>query len=471
MEIFDININLNKEQFFNYIQNIPIGYMLINEEGTIKAVNHLLLGASYFTEQELIDQPYDKFIIYDETKEEFFEKLNSSIFEPYLTLAWKDVYGRTYYSKVTVWKSTSKPILYAIGFFEIKKENQLSLLSRFAESFVSENNIGLIIIDKYLHIIEISPLACKLLDVTKNQVLNNLIDDVLNCIPEDHRIVQRALIDGITVTNHAITWEIKQQKYDLLIDSNVIKDEKGSITGAYVVFKDVTNLRSLEQQVLQNDRLKTIGQIAAGTAHEIRNPLTSIKGFLQILKNNLADCRENQNYIDVMLAEIERINKLVTEILLLSKPKDAEYKPTDVNIVLKELAPIINNESILFGVEVIFELDKSIPLVMADSKLLKQMFLNIAKNGIEAMPDGGSLTITTRADDEHRSIEVFIHDDGPGIPNYIIDKVFEPFFTTKNEGTGLGLPICQKIIHDIGGQIRISSKGYGTTFQIYIPYI
>lgn len=112
----------------------------------------------------------------------------------------------------------------------------------------------------------------------------------------------------------------------------------------------------------------------------------------------------------------------------------------------------------------------TLPDVLGDRELFKQVCLNISKNGIEAMTDGGILTIVERVDSEERKVNIDIHDSGPGIPSYLLDKIFDPFFTTKENGTGLGLSVCQRIVLDLGGTIRVSSKGFGTTFTISIPF-
>lgn len=222
-------------------------------------------------------------------------------------------------------------------------------------------------------------------------------------------------------------------------------------------------------KIERSDRLAMIGQIAAGTAHEIRNPLTSINGFLQMMNKSLAEAGmdKEKGYTDIMLIEVKRINDLVSEFLLLSKQKEIQYKLVDVEQVCMEILPIVKNEALLYGVEVVVEKENSLPLIMGDSELLKQVFLNIAKNGIEAI--GGKGTLTVRFFHMESHVEITIHDTGPGIPPYLADKIFEPFFTTKENGTGLGLPVCQKIIHDMGGSIRVSSKGYGTIFHILLP--
>ncbi|TCS78138.1 ATP-binding protein [Tepidibacillus fermentans] len=466
-------LEFDLDQFYNYMYQAPVGYLVIDENGKVQAINQLFLRASHYTEKELVSQPFDKVIDFDGEWKDLKNQLQYYTFNQTLRLSWKGSKGNKGTSKVIVWKlGSTSPQLFALAFLNIHKEKHFSLLSRFAENFVSETSIGIIVVDKDSKLVEISPLSCKIFNLTKEEVLNKRVEEVFFDIPDEQLVCKRTLLDGIRLRNHAMTYSINKQRYDLLVDSNTIKDESGNIVGAYVLFKDVTNLRSLEQQVLQNDRLATIGQIAAGTAHEIRNPLTSIRGFLQILKDVLI---ENQlmnelQYTDIMLTEIDRINKLVNEILLLGKPKHTTYKQVDVNKVLLEVLPIIENHGMLHGVEVNYLLGSGLPTIVADPELLKQVFLNIAKNGIEAIIDGGVVTVTTKLDEDNKRILVMIQDNGPGIPNYLVDKIFDPFFTTKEKGTGLGLSISQKIIHDLGGSIRVSTKGFGTTFQINLPY-
>ncbi|SDD19512.1 PAS domain S-box-containing protein [Paenibacillus sp. UNCCL117] len=349
---------------------------------------------------------------------------------------------------------------------------QLSLLQRFADMFLKDVNLGVILVNPNLELEDISDMACRILGLNREEVLRLPMDRVFQELPEEHRIVDPRILDGRVARNQAISWTKGQDRYELLVDSNVLRDEEGKVVGACIIFKDVTNLRSLEEQVQRSDRLAMIGQIAAGTAHEIRNPLTSIKGFLQMFRKSFEEqgMSREKSYTEVMLKEIDRINELVSEFLLLSKPKNTSFEPVDVSMVLRELLPIINNEAILHNVTVQYEAVLGMPPVIADREYLKQVFLNICKNGIEAMGEGGYLSITEKLDVEERRVNIEIHDTGPGIPLYVIDKIFDPFFTTKSEGTGLGLSVCQRIIHDIGGTIRVSSKGYGTTFTISIPF-
>lgn len=348
-----------------------------------------------------------------------------------------------------------------------------TLQQRFAEKLTASPHLGVVLLDKDALLVEISQMACKILGVNRSEVLGKHIDEAFAGIPEEHRLVQRELLDGVKVTNKATSWTNDTQRYELLVDSQTLHDEGGTLIGAYVLFKDITNLRSFDQKIERSDRLAMIGQIAAGTAHEIRNPLTSIKGFLQMFMQSFAESgmERERSYTEIMLTEINRINTLVSEFLLLSKPRDVQYSIVDLNTVFAEILPIVENQTLLHDMEVRFLPNGTLPLVVGDAELLKQVFLNVCKNGIEAMGKDGVLTIDHHFEAEADRISINIHDNGHGIPPYVIDKIFDPFYTTKEDGTGLGLSVCQKIIHDIGGQIRISSKGYGTTFHILLPYL
>ncbi|NGP60710.1 ATP-binding protein [Paenibacillus thiaminolyticus] len=355
---------------------------------------------------------------------------------------------------------------------QAQEQGKLNLLQQFAGAFLKDVNLGILLLDVQFRLVDISDMACRILGWVRPEVLHRRVNDLFGEMPTEYHLVQRSLLEGVVTQNHAVSWTNGSDRYDLLMDSNVLRDEQGQIVGAYVLFKDVSNLRSLEEQVQRSDRLAMIGQIAAGTAHEIRNPLTSIKGFLQMFKKKLGEhgMIKEVHYTDIMLTEINRINELVGEFLLLSKPKHLTIERVNLHQVLGEILPIIQNEAVLHAVQVNYKADEPLPLIIGDRELLKQVFINIAKNGIEAMSEGGVLNVTARRDDEIKRVLIEIQDSGPGIPCYIIDKIFDPFFTTKANGTGLGLSVCQRIIHDLGGSIRVSSKGYGTTFTLYFPF-
>jgi signal transduction histidine kinase len=191
-----------------------------------------------------------------------------------------------------------------------------------------------------------------------------------------------------------------------------------------------------------------------------------------VIRHKLKDSGQGKEcgYIDIMLKEIGRISNLVGEILLLSKPRQTDLRAVNVIKVLREILPIIKNEALLHNIDVSFEKSvTALPVVIADGEMLKQVFLNLSKNAIEAMKRGGKLSIRLATMAEKRQLQVEIIDSGPGIPEEVQEKIFEPFFTTKENGTGLGLPICRQILMELGGTIEPDSSEIGTTMRVYLP--
>lgn len=471
----EIGFHISRHDYLQYINQCYSAVMVVNDSECVVSANPIFLNATGYTMEELsgitLNRIVPKFKFLSQWAEEYAEHIKSNQDLPQVHILLKN--NRQVcsdYSLITL--QTEEGMWYSVVFHELNLCHGLSLLQQFSGSFLRDVNLGVILINTEFNLVDISDMACRVLGVVREKVMGRSMEEVFSSVPLEHRLVQRTILDGLIVRNHAISWMNNQERYELLMDSNLLKDYQGNLVGAYVIFKDVSNLRSLEEQVQRSDRLAMIGQIAAGTAHEIRNPLTSIKGFLQVLKKTLRNngMEKEYTYTEIMLTEIDRINDLVSEFLFLSKPKNVTFDVVGISTVIREILPIINNEAILHSVTVQYQPASERTEVVADRELLKQVCLNICKNGIEAMVDGGILTIVEKVDCEEQKVNVDIHDTGPGIPSFLIDKIFDPFFTTKENGTGLGLSVCQRIIHDVGGTIRVSSKGYGTTFTISIPF-
>lgn len=465
------------ERYANMHIMTPV--LIVNSNEIIINCNQYFNSVTGYDKHQVIGSSVHKIMDFGSTIPEEYDQLtqtntDSSISKSKIVCiqtAWNHQICFEYF----ILRSTSphqKEDCYLITLRQIRDAAQ-QLFQRFSKAFLHDVNLGVMLINTEFRLVEISDMACTILGMEKDAIAGRPMEEVFASVPIEYQLVQRTILDGLIVRNHAISWTSDQKKYDLLLDSNVLRDDEGNIVGAYIIFKDVTNLRSLEEQVQRSDRLSMIGQIAAGTAHEIRNPLTSIKGFLQMFRKTFqANAMQQElGYVDVMLTEIERVNELVNEFLLLSKQKGAKLRPIDITHVLLDILPIIRSEALLYRVQMNYIPAPNLPEVIADKEMLKQVFLNICKNGIEAMADtGGILTITEKVGLEDRNIYIEIQDSGPGIPYFLMDKIFDPFFTTKDSGTGLGLSVCQRIIHDLGGHIRVASKGFGTTFTICIPY-
>jgi len=223
-----------------------------------------------------------------------------------------------------------------------------------------------------------------------------------------------------------------------------------------------------EEQLRRADRLSALGELSAGMAHEIRNPLGSIKGAAEILKDDYAPDAPHHEFIEILLKETDRLNKIVQEFLDFARPKPPELLEEDVNEILESVLALTAQPIRKAGGSVEKRLESNIGKWNLDGGLLKQAFLNLVLNSIQAMPEGGTLTLSSGRFNDR--IEVKIADTGIGISAEDRKKLFSPFFTTKNDGTGLGLAITYRIIQNHRGTIDVQSEpGRGATFTITIP--
>lgn len=233
--------------------------------------------------------------------------------------------------------------------------------------------------------------------------------------------------------------------------------------------KDQTDiLFQTEEQLRRADRLSALGELSAGMAHEIRNPLGSIKGAVEIIKDDYAPEEAKFEFIQILLKETDRLNHIVQEFLGFAKPKNPEFQFVDLNEAIESVLTLTAQEARKAGVKVEKKLDQAIGKRSLDAGLLKQAFLNLILNAIQAMPAGGQLTVESGL--RGNEVEVRISDTGVGISEENRKKLFSPFFTTKKNGTGLGLAITYRIIENHHGMINVASEpGKGTTFTLKIP--
>jgi two-component system sporulation sensor kinase A len=232
------------------------------------------------------------------------------------------------------------------------------------------------------------------------------------------------------------------------------------------VFRDITDRKKSEERIKSSEKLSVIGQLAAGVAHEIRNPLTSLIGFTQLIKTSH---KELDKYTGIMLTELDRINFIVNEFMYIAKPHNVTYKQAKLEKLLNDVITLINTQAILEDVYIECDIHQNIPRINCNEGQLKQVFLNLLKNGIEAMPSGGTIQLNARLINKD-NVLIEIIDQGIGIPEEKIEKLGEPFFTTKESGTGLGLMVSYKIIKAHGGNIEFTSRpNQGTTVKIYLP--
>ncbi|WEG12318.1 PAS domain S-box protein [Pullulanibacillus sp. KACC 23026] len=254
---------------------------------------------------------------------------------------------------------------------------------------------------------------------------------------------------------------------DTLVSGFPIR-EAGKFMGWAATYRDITDRKKAEALMIHSEKLSVAGQLAAGIAHEIRNPLTAIKGFLQFLKS---DSPSNKEYFNIMSSEIERIESIVSELLMLAKPQKLVHSLSDVKTLLSEVITLLDSQAILNNVQIRLDAPSCACEIHCEPNQLKQVFINFIKNAIEAMPDGGQLAVKLTKNCSQLGYHIEFQDEGKGMSQELIEKLGQPFYTTKDKGTGLGFMVSKKIIEDHQGRVVIESKvDCGTTITIYLPH-
>ncbi|WP_110953558.1 PAS domain-containing sensor histidine kinase [Anaerosinus massiliensis] len=294
----------------------------------------------------------------------------------------------------------------------------------------------------------------------------NWLDLALDAKPDLHRDILRkleanAIVENIEMTFNWVALE-PPQRIGLLSARKICFKNKPAII---FTINDISQVHELANEIYRLERLNIASELAAGVGHEIRNPMTSVRGFLQMLSKK-AEMKTYQSYFELMIEELDRANLIITEYLSLAKNKLSQVESTNINCIIRQILPLLQTNAITHNNFIDIDLNE-IPDLLLDGKEIRQLLLNIVKNGLEAMQSGGKITIATKQDTQN--IILSIKDEGPGIPDEIKEKIGTPFFTTKENGTGLGLSICYTIASKNNATITIDSSSKGTTFYIKFP--
>lgn len=290
------------------------------------------------------------------------------------------------------------------------------------------------------------------------------LDLTLDTKPDQHNSILRKLENCNIVRNIEMNFNFAAlappQRIGLLSARNI--DYKGTPAIIFTI-NDISEVHDLAIEIDRLERLNITSELAAGVGHEIRNPMTSVRGFLQMLSNK-NEMKAYQSYFELMIEELDRANLIISEYLSLAKNKRSQIESVNLNTIIKQILPLLQTNAITCNNFIDTDLHE-IPELLLDGKEIRQLILNIVKNGLEAMKGGGKVTISTHHT-KPESILLAIKDNGPGIPDEIREKIGTPFFTTKENGTGLGLSICYNIASKNNATITIDSSSEGTTFFI-----
>lgn len=341
---------------------------------------------------------------------------------------------------------------------------------------------GVIVVSLNGSITLCNPAAEEITGFSRRQAVGSSFEKLFYLETTLLEMVAKTIRTGLTISDHEnvvvrSTGKVKPVSatcYPLMLAN-------GDNIGAILALKDITYIRELEAAVRQSDRLSTLGALAAGLAHEVKNPLGGIKGAAQLLERELSEGNDLLEYTRVMIRETERIDLIIRELLELASPRGLKLAPVNLYMILNDI--LLLQKQAVVGKEISFvtDFDPSIPDIIADEEMLTRLFLNLIRNAIEAMGETGQLTITSRvlsdyhmSQNERRSrmVSIEICDDGPGIPQEDLENIWTPFFSTKSTGTGLGLTICHKIVAEHRGMIKAESDtGHGTKFTVLLPLI
>jgi len=321
--------------------------------------------------------------------------------------------------------------------------------------YILENMAGgIMIVDSTGILTFINPAAETILGYSSEEVIGNSIQKLFPDVQEKglRYLIERALKDKqICSSEEVMVYSKAQNELSIGITISLLKD------GVLVSFKDLTEIKTIQEQIRRTDRLAALGILAAGMAHEIRNPLGTIRGLADLITENIPSDSNIKNYVDIIAEESDRLNGVVNGLLNFARPAIESPQPMDINSIIKESLALVSRE-IPDGIEIIEDYQPSLPEATVEKEKMIQVFINLLLNAFEAAPkEDGKVKISTRHK-TNENIVVSIEDNGHGIPQVQQERIFDPFYTTKDTGTGLGLTISHQIVAAHKGTIYVNGN-------------
>jgi len=353
---------------------------------------------------------------------------------------------------------------------EEKSHQDLVAANEYKENILRSLTSGVIVVNSSGKVTTFNKAAQKITGLTTKEVIGVPIQEISNCSLDNLKNLLLVALDSGNLSSGAeVEIDLGYKRIPVGVTTSILHNNSGEPSGAIAVFHDLSEKRRLEEKVKHSERWTMLGKMAAAVAHELRNPLNSIAGFAQLLMEMCPEEDRRREYSRIIIEEVERINLIIEDILDFGGQKKPDFLPTDLNLLLKDLLLSLEQKARERGVKISCDLAKGLPLVLADCHQLRQVFLNLLHNCLEAMPEVGNLKVRTQSRDNY--VEIAVSDTGTGIASENKDKIFELFFTTKRAGTGLGLWVSQEIVKNHHGEIRVESEvGKGSTFTVVLPH-
>lgn len=362
----------------------------------------------------------------------------------------------------------------AVALENARLVDQVLQMKQYNENILLSLTSGLLAVDLQGRVTTLNPAGLSILNIAAPDVLGK----ELSSNPKFSAfaaLLSDAMTAGMDRRNVEVEIDVEDKKQILGISVSPVLAEEEKVIGALGIFTDLTPIKDLENQVRRKDRLAVVGQLAAGAAHEIRNPLSAIRGTIQLLNRKLQKLPDAAPLLEKtksMIEEVDRINRIVAGMMDMSKEGALQLARVSISKVLRDVGYIVEGNFKEAAVGLEFSLDETLPEVEVDMSEMKQVFLNLYQNALQAMTTNGKLTVSSSkvAVGGGDYIQVRVADTGGGIDEKHLEKIFAPFFTTKTDGTGLGLSIVHRIVEKHKGRITVESVvGKGTTFIVVLP--
>jgi two-component system, NtrC family, sensor histidine kinase HydH len=334
----------------------------------------------------------------------------------------------------------------------------------FSDNLVSRMPIGLVALDQEGRVTAINSVAETTLGVNAADVIGKAASAIMPAVLAD------TLTDAADPVETEVLCPVAEDRLiPMDVSAAMLTDEDGQHFGRVILFKDLTEMRALHQELEKNRRLATVGRLAAGVAHEIRNPLSSIKGFATYFKEKYRENDRDQEIALIMIQEVDRLNRVVSQLLEFSRPMRLHFQAVTLKPFVEDTFRLVGQQCTAAGIVLALTMSDEERCAVMDADKMKQVLLNLYYNALDAMTDGGHLTVRI-TDDEGDAVCLQVSDTGAGIDPKDLPHIFEPYFSTKKSGTGLGLAIVHNIIEAHRGKIQIDSRhGEGTTVRITLP--
>ncbi len=344
--------------------------------------------------------------------------------------------------------------------------SSLSHAQAFSDVIVNHMPTGLIAIDPDGNIATANTVAAHILDLTPDHLTGQSIARVL---PEELQTLLKKETTKPTINEELLNCTLADgTTIPLEVSLSDMQGDEKAVLGKVLLIKDLSEIIALKNEVTRNQRLAAIGRLAGGVAHEIRNPLSSIKGFATYFKERYAKVPEDQKIANIMIDEVTRLDRVVGQLQDFSRPVTIRKKATDLNLLIQDALMLVEQQTKEHHIDVKRLIDPNMTSVWIDGERIRQVLLNLFINAIDAMKQGGTLTVQAERSAKE-DLTIHVRDTGPGIGSEMINHIFDPYFTTKSTGTGLGLAIAHNIINTHGGTLTVTSRPHeGATLTIIL---